>query len=412
MSQLPHISPLQGMRFESPDKKGDGGPLGGGLLSCLRVAVVLIFYGRVVCWSACQVDKDFNFSRQYLGLLLGLICMVVVWRFDYRKLGNMTVPLYIITIALILSPFVPGLGVEENGARSWIKLGMQFQPGEFAKVTMVLLAASLVSRYGGKLDDLRQYLKVLFILLSPTVVIMLQPDLGTGLVYFFIAGVTLVMGGAKPSYLIATVILGIAAVAILLGIDELVFKHEDPTTSTGYEYKILKQYQRSRLTVFLNPDADTSATGYNLAQAMIAVGSGGLFGKGLGNTTQAANGFLPEAPTDFIFCVLAEQLGFVGAMALILLYAAFIVCAVRIALRSDDLFGMLLVCGVVGMWLFQILENIGMTCGLMPITGIPLPFVSYGSSFMVVNFAMLGLIASVCTHHNALGRKGAYAATH
>ena len=396
---------MQGMRFESPDKKGDGGPLGGGLLSFFLVAFVLICYGLVVCWSACLVDKDFNFSRQYLGLLLGLICMVVVWRFDYRKLGNMTVPLYIVTIALILSPFVPGLGVEENGARSWIKLGMQFQPGEFAKVTMVLLAASLVSRYGGKLDDLRQYLKVLFILLSPTVVIMLQPDLGTGLVYFFIAGVTLVMGGAKPSYLIATVVLGIAAVAILLGIDELVFKYEDPTTSTGYEYKILKQYQRSRLTVFLNPDADTSATGYNLAQAMIAVGSGGLFGKGLGNTTQAANGFLPEAPTDFIFCVLAEQLGFVGAMALILLYAAFIACAVRIALRSDDLFGMLLVCGVVGMWLFQILENIGMTIGLMPITGIPLPFFSYGSSFMVTNMIMIGLIASVASHHATLGGK-------
>ncbi len=225
---------MQGMRFESPDKKGDGGPLGGGLLSFFLVAFVLICYGLVVCWSACLVDKDFNFSRQYLGLLLGLICMVVVWRFDYRKLGNMTVPLYIVTIALILSPFVPGLGVEENGARSWIKLGMQFQPGEFAKVTMVLLAASLVSRYGGKLDDLRQYLKVLFILLSPTVVIMLQPDLGTGLVYFFIAGVTLVMGGAKPSYLIATVILGIAAVAILLGIDELVFKHDAPTIATVF----------------------------------------------------------------------------------------------------------------------------------------------------------------------------------
>ncbi len=167
----------------------------------------------------------------------------------------------------------------------------------------------------------------------------------------------------------------------------------------------MKKSQPSRLTVFLNPDADTSATGYNLAQAMIAVGSGGLFGKGLGNTTQAANGFLPEAPTDFIFCVLAEQLGFVGAMALILLYAAFIVCAVRIALRSDDLFGMLLVCGVVGMWLFQILENIGMTIGLMPITGIPLPFFSYGSSFMVTNMIMIGLIASVASHHATLGGK-------
>lgn len=405
MTGLPHISPMQGMRFEAPEKKSAPGLLGNGLMPFFLVAVVLICYGLVVCWSACLVDRDFNFSRQYLGVLLGLICMVAVWRFDYRKLGNMVLPLYIITIALILSPFLPGIGVEENGARSWIRVGMQFQPGEFAKITMVLLSASLVSRYEGQLDDLRQYVKVVFILLTPTIAIMLQPDLGTGLVYFFIAGVTLVMGGAKPSYLIATVVAGIAAVALLLGIDEMVFKHEDPTTSTGYEYKILKQYQRSRLTVFLNPEGDTSATGYNLAQALIAVGSGGLFGKGLGNTTQAANGFLPEAPTDFIFCVLAEQLGFVGALALILLYAAFIFCAVRIALRSDDLFGMLVVCGVVGMWLFQILENIGMTIGLMPITGIPLPFFSYGSSFMVTNMIMIGLIASVASHHASLGGK-------
>ena len=141
-----------------------------------------------------------------------------------------------------------------------------------------------------------------------------------------------------------------------------------------------------------------SGDGYNLAQAKIAIGSGGLFGKGIGNATQSTHGFLPEAPTDFIFCVLAEEFGFVGVMALLGLYALLIVACLSIARRADNLFGMLIVMGVIGMWLFQILENIGMDCGLMPITGIPLPFVSYGSSFMVVNFALIGLIGSVYSH--------------
>ena len=150
--------------------------------------------------------------------------------------------------------------------------------------------------------------------------------------------------------------------------------------------------------MFLNPEGDLSGDGYNLAQAKIAIGSGGLFGKGIGNATQSTHGFLPEAPTDFIFCVLAEEFGFVGVMALIGLYALLIVACLSIARRADNLFGMLIVMGVIGMWLFQILENIGMDCGLMPITGIPLPFVSYGSSFMVVNFALIGLIGSVYSH--------------
>jgi rod shape determining protein RodA len=144
---------------------------------------------------------------------------------------------------------------------------------------------------------------------------------------------------------------------------------------------------------------------------MIAIGSGGLFGKGLGAGAQSALGFLPEAPTDFIFCVLAEDLGFVGVIVLLALYLAMLVICIRIAKNSSSLFGMLIVCAIVGMWIFQILENIGMCCGLMPITGIPLPFVSYGSSFMVVNFAMLGLIASVYAHESGIGKGVRYATT-
>lgn len=371
----------------------------------LLVIALVVSYGLLVCWSAVQGDADYSFNRQLAGVGAGLVIMTVLWRFDYRRLANMTTALLVINIVLILLPHVPGLGTTAGmGARSWIKIGMQVQPGEFAKVTVVLFAASLLARYQGTLDDWREYCKVLGLLLVPFACIMTQPDLGTGLVYMAISAVVLVMGGAKARYLLLTVAAGVAAIAAVFAVDELL-KYQLPDGT--WEYRLLKNYQRRRLLVFLNPEADLSGDGYNLAQAKIAIGSGGLFGKGLLNATQSTHGFLPEAPTDFIFCVLAEELGFVGVVALIALYAALIAICLSIARAADDLFGMLIVMGVVGMWLFQILENIGMDAGLMPITGIPLPFVSYGSSFMVVNFALIGLIGSVWSHRSMQGRKAA-----
>ena len=227
---------------------------------------------------------------------------------------------------------------------------------------------------------------------------MTQPDLGTGLVYLFIGAVALIVGGSRTKYLLVTLAVGIVCIVAVFLVDEVI------KSQTG-EYKLLKQYQRNRLFVFLNQNsADTSSEGYNLKQAQIAIGSGGVFGKGYMQGTQHSLGLLPEAPTDFIFCVLAEELGFVGVLALLGLYGILIFMSFRIAISSSDLFGMVIVMCIVGMWLFQILENIGMDCGLMPITGIPLPFVSYGSSFMVVNFALLGLIGSVWSHNALSGR--------
>ena len=296
-----------------------------------------------------------------------------------------------------MSPHIPGLGTDAGmGARSWIKLGMQIQPGEFAKITVILMDAAVMARYGGNLDDPREYVKALGIMMVPFVCIMTQPDLGTGLVYLCIAAFALVMGGANTKYLLITLGLFVAAVVAVFAIDEVI------KSSTG-EYKLLKQYQRNRLLVFMDQSGTaTTDEGYNLQQAKVAIGSGGLFGKGLFQGTQHSLGLLPEAPTDFIFCVLAEELGFLGALVLLGLYIALVLISFRIARSSGDLFGMVIVMCVVGMWLFQILENIGMDCGLMPITGIPLPFMSYGSSFMVVNFVMLGMIGSVWSHNATL----------
>ena len=294
------------------------------------------------------------------------------------------------------------------GATSWVKIGPlpQLQPGEFAKITVILLDASIMARYQGRLDDPREYLKAVGLMLIPFACIMTQPDLGTGLVYLFIAAVALVMGGANWRYLVISLAVGIALIVAVFVIDEVL------KGATG-EYKLLKQYQRNRLLVFMNQDStDLSDEGYNLQQAMIAIGSGGLFGQGYMQGSQHALGILPEAPTDFIFCVLAEELGFVGVITLLALYVALVIIGFRIASASSDMFGLLIVSCIIGMWLFQILENIGMTCGLMPITGIPLPFMSYGSSFMIVNFALLGFMGSVWTRGKQNTRRVDYATAH
>lgn len=368
-------------------------------LPFMIVVALLAAYGLLIVYSAVRVNEDYSFSRAVMGVAAGFVAMAVVWRFDYRRLSDFTTLFLIINVVLILSPHIPGLGTDAGmGSQSWIKLGMQIQPGEFAKITVILLDASVVARYGGRLDDPREYLKALGIMLIPFVCIMTQPDLGTGLVYLFIAATALVVGGARPKYLLITLVAGILAVAAVFAIDEVLATTLPDGTK---EYKLLKNYQRNRLLVFLDPDLDPTGEGYNLKQAMIAIGSGGLFGQGLFQGTQHALGLLPEAPTDFIFCVLAEELGFFGVMVLLGLYLALVLLSFRIAAASSDLFGMVIVMCVVGMWLFQILENIGMDCGLMPITGIPLPFVSYGTSSMIMNFTAVGLIGSVWTHNIA-----------
>ena len=365
------------------------------------VSIVLVtVYGLIVSFSATAADPDYNFTRQLGGVFVGIVVMLLLWRFDFRQLADYTMVFMVLNVVLILSPHLPLIGVESNGALSWVHLGpIRFQPGEFAKVTVILMDACIMARYRGKLDDLREYLKALGLMSVPFVCIMTQPDLGTGLVYLFIAGIALLIGGTRPKFLICTVgVLVVLVVAVFL-VDPLL------DAAMGRDV-LLKDYQRARLLVFMDSTYDTSGDGYNLTQAKIAVGSGGLLGKGFMNATQSTLGFLPEAPTDFVFCVLAEEFGFVGALALLAMYLVLIVSSLRIARASQSTFGMIMAVCIVGMWCFQILENIGMDIGLMPITGIPLPFVSYGSSFMVVNFICLGLVGSVWVHNGVGFGKG------
>lgn len=360
--------------------------------SFLAVACALVLVGLLVQLSATSANSEYSFSRQAMGVAVGIVLFIVVSRIDYHVLGGLTTLFLVINVVLLLSPHLPVIGVEVKGAQSWVNIGIQIQPGEFAKITVVLLAASIMARYGGRLDDLREYLKALGILVIPFICVMTQPDTGTGMVYLAISLFALIAGGANWKFIVGTVGIVAALVVGLFLIDPVI------DSLVGSDV-LLKEYQRSRLLVFMDSSYDLSGEGYNLQQAKIAIGSGGLFGKGFMQATQSSLGFLPEAPTDFVFCVFAEEFGFVGALVLMALYIALIVVSLRIARNSNDLFGSIIVCCIVGMWLFQVLENIGMTCGLMPITGIPLPFMSYGSSFMLVNFVMLGLINSVWAHN-------------
>jgi rod shape determining protein RodA len=361
-------------------------------LPLLVVAAALTAYGLLIVNSATATSELFSFRHQLLGVAIGAVLMVVLWRVDYHRLTVPIIALLVLDFVLVLSPLLPIIGETVNGANSWINIfGQRMQPGEFAKVVTIVVMAALVSKYRGKLSSGKEYLKCLGVIMALLLCIMLQPDLGTGLVFFAIGIVILFAGGASWKWLVLTLLAIAVAVGLVLAIDPVL----DDLFGSDV---LIKDYQKDRLLVFIDEDRDPMGTGYNLKQAKIAIGSGGLFGKGLYQATQSTLGFLPEAPTDFIFCVLAEELGFVGSVALLVLYAGLIGTGFWIAARADDPFGTLIVMGCIGMWVFQILENIGMTCGLMPITGIPLPFVSYGSSFMLTNFMALGLLLSVWAH--------------
>jgi rod shape determining protein RodA len=352
--------------------------------------VLLVIYGLIVIWSASLYIEEASFPRQLFGVILGFACAIFVWRYDVRSLANLSTALLIADIVLMLLPSVPGLGYSAKGMTGWVRIpliGLRFQPSEIAKIVTIFLMAAETAQFNGKIPTLRDYVKLCGTLLVPFVLILVQPDLGTGLVILFTGACIIIVGGAKRSWVLVTIaimIFGIAVIIITSSIDGL--PH------------ILKEYQLKRLAVFIDPSVDPTGDGYNLQQAKIAVGSGGLFGKGIGNATQAGQGFLPEAHTDFVFALLSEEFGFFGAVVLLGLFAWLIFATLALAIRTESPFVKLVLVGIVAMWTFQVLENVGMCIGLMPITGIPLPFISYGSSSMVTQLTATGVIQSLWRH--------------
>lgn len=373
----------------------------GGLDPAILISTLaLVAYGLLVVYSASLSIPEASAPRQALGVAIGLVLLAVASKADCRLLANYTWALFVLDCLLMAAPFIPGLSYHANGLTGWVKIpviGQTFQTSELAKPVTIMLMAALGARYGGRIDRLGDYLKLCAVLAVPFALILLQPDLGTGLVILFSGAVVIVMAGPRRSWVLWTIGIIVVVVALIIVSDSVI------DAAVGDERSIIKNYQMNRLLVFINPDADTTGAGYNLKQAMIAVGSGGLFGKGIGNATQASSGFLPEAHTDFAFALLSEEFGFVGAIGLIALYAVLVLSTLRLAFVNGNLFSKLVLAGVAAMWTFQIFENIGMCLSLMPITGIPLPFISFGSSSMIVQLLTVGIVLSVGSRD---GREG------
>lgn len=361
----------------------------------LLSSLLLVAYGLLVVYSASLTIDEANVSRQFAGVLIGLIAGACISMFDYRHLSTFVTILMVVDCALMIAPLVPGLSYSAKGITGWIKvpiIGLTFQTSELAKPVTIVLMAALGAQYKGRVDQLRDYIRMCAYLAVPFLLIMLQPDLGTGLVVLFAGALVIVFSGPRVKWVLVTLAIIVGAVTLILVTDPII------DAKFGDASSLLKDYQMNRLLVFLNPEADTTSAGYNLQQALIAVGSGGLFGKGIGNATQAGSGFLPEAHTDFVFALQAEEFGFVGSMIVIGLYLCLCIFSLKLAARCQEHFGQLVVVGIVAMWMFQIFENIGMCLSLMPITGIPLPFISYGGSSMIVQLMTVGLLQSVSLH--------------
>jgi rod shape determining protein RodA len=392
----------------------------------LAIVALLCVFGSVMVQSAVSgmSTGPALFKRHLIGLALGLIPLALMWTFDYRKLIGWVGPLLTLDAFLIIAPKIPGLGATAKGATSWLALGGKirlFQPSEPAKLITIVIMAIIISSYKGKIETLADVAKVLGILAIPLGLILLQPDLGTGMVFVAITAGMLLIGGLTPRWFL---ILGLSA-ALLVGgllgtndgLNRLFHRGQyDPAyiaaQASGSQAQLdatkdtsllIKRYQMNRLLVFIDPSRDPAGAGYNLEQSKIAIGSGEIAGKGLKDqSTQSNLRFLPEPHTDFIFSVTGEELGFLGGVLLLGLYLALLITSLEMAAQSRDLFGSLIIAGIMSMWLFQILENMGMTMGLMPITGIPLPFMSFGSSFMVTNLTAVGMLLSVWTRRQGV----------
>ena len=324
-------------------------------------------------------DPVFYLKRQALFLVLGVALMAGVTLVDYRRIRDFTPVLYtgaIVALLLVLSP----LGASRRGSQAWFQLGpYQFEPSEMSKLVLILTLAVCCAAYRGDLDT-RGLLMALGLAALPMTLIFLQPDLGTDMVFVAILMGILLVAGARPRHIAALTLVGITAIVVVA------------------ELGMLKEYQADRLSAFLDPQSDTQRSSYNLRQSQIAIAAGGIGGRGVFQGSQTNLSFVPEQHTDFIFTAVGEELGFVGAASLLALFGLVVWRTWRTGMLARDRFGTLLCVGVLAMFVFQIFENVGMTMGITPIAGIPLPFMSYGGSSTVACFTALGLVLNVHMH--------------
>lgn len=344
-------------------------------------AIAIIIFGNLMVFSATHMyENPYQFlQKQLFFSILGIAIAASFMLFNYRNLRQFIVPFYVLNIFLLIVVFF--IGKEIYGSTRWITLGFfNLQPSELAKLILIITFGDFLADRKGNIKELKDWFIVAAHIGAPMFLIMLQPDLGTSLVLLAIMLGMLSVSGLRWQQGLAIFSMGLSAVFVVI------------------RFGLLKEYQMTRILVFLDPTIDPTGVGYNIKQSKIAIGSGGLFGKGLFSGTQSSLGFLPVRYADFIFSVVAEELGFIGAIMLLFLFLILILKCISIAKSSGDLFGSLMAIGIGSMWLFQIFVNIGMAMGMMPVTGVPLPFMSYGGSSMMINTMCVGLLANIYAH--------------
>ena len=351
-------------------------------VGALLVIGTLLVYAATRDWySANGLDPEYYLKRHVINIVIGIALAWGTTIIDYRLLRAYTPFIWGLGVFGLILVLIPGIGSEINGAQAWIGLpfGFQVQPAEIAKISIIIGISMLLSERTHNSDEPsnQDVLKALGVAALPILLILLQPDMGTVFIISASVVTIIAVSGAPTRWVV-----GLLLVAVIGGF---------VATKAG----VVTEYQLKRLQSFVDPNADTQGAGYQLRQARITVGSGGLLGTGLFNGPQTSGRFVPEQQTDFIFTVAGEELGFVGSGFILILYLILLMRAFSIARRTSDPFGRLVCTGVIAWFAFQVFENIGMTLGLMPMTGVPLPFISYGGSSMFATLIGFGLLQNV-----------------
>jgi rod shape determining protein RodA len=385
-SATAQIGPSSAIQTPAREEEGSASLFRLPLDPALTLAVVGLAVCSIVTLKAATRNlipgqPHYYVNRQVTYLVVGLIAMVVISRIDYSALRRLKGVIYGLLIFSILAVFA--IGHSSNGAQRAISLPFfSFQASEIGKVLLILALAGLVVDRARRLRDRDTTARVIIAALIPAMLVIAQPDLGSGLVYMVIAFTLLFVAGTPWRQLLALVALVAVAVSLVLSAGPVTGVH------------VLKSYQEERLTAFLHPSNDPQKAGWQQQESKIAIGSGRKTGRGE-NATQIRLNFVPEGDTDFVFAAVGEQYGFVGAAAVLCLFALLIWRALRILVMAKDLFGALVAGGVAAMLMFQVFVNVGMTIGIMPITGITLPLMSYGGSSVITTLLAVGLLQSI-----------------
>jgi rod shape determining protein RodA len=353
----------------------------------LGIGTLLVYAATRDWYSANGLDPQYYLKRHVINIVIGLSLAWGTTVIDYRLLRAYTPFIWGFGVLGLIFVLIPGVGSDINGAKAWIRLplGFQIQPAEIAKISIIIGISMLLSErtHNSDAPSNQDVLKALAVAAIPILLILLQPDMGTVFIISASVVTILAVSGAQTRWVVGLILLAVIGGFV--------------ATKAG----VISDYQVKRLQSFVNPNADSQGAGYQLRQARITVGSGGLIGTGLFNGPQTNGRFVPEQQTDFIFTVAGEETGFLGSGVIILLLLTILMRAFGIARKSTDPYGTLVCTGVIAWFAFQIFENVGMTLGLMPMTGVPLPFLSYGGSSMFANLIGFGLLQNVHASHRS-----------